>query len=289
MLRILSTAVCFFIAAAIHAQPYLDIASFRYSNSPDAGAWRRNNTGNHFQYYNASLNLPLVFKDSSVIILSPYAERWDIAIDNITDLPSTLRSLILPVSFVKPVSKRWGLALTAIPRWNGDNASIFKNNFQMGGAFIASCKKHPQLTWKFGLYYNSEICGPFFLPLLGIDWRIDKKNILFGVLPGSLVFEHKINNRFYWGGVFKAITNTYSAGFVYPGTTAKYIRIDDNQLSCFADFYILKRVVFTFETGHSVFRVLRLGIKDATAKYYYKEKMNDDLLLKVSLNYRMRL
>jgi Domain of unknown function (DUF6268) len=289
MVKIFSFAVYFFIMAQIHAQPYIDIASFSYLNSPDAGAWRKNNTGNRFQYYNTSLNLPLIFKkDSSMLVFSPYAERWDIKINKLDDLPSHLSSLILPVSFIKPLSQKWALTLSAIPRWNGDKVAVFKNSFQMGGAILASYKKQQRLTWKFGLYYNSELSGAFFMPLLGIDWRINSSNNLFGVLPGNLVFEHKTNTRFYWGASFKAITNTYSAGFVYSSTNARYLRIDENQLSLFADFYLLKNIVLNFEAGHSVLRKLRLGVKNDNVRYYYRENMNDDLLLKASLNYRIR-
>jgi Domain of unknown function (DUF6268) len=289
MIRMFSTAVCFLIMAALHAQPYLDIASFSYLNSPGTGLWRRNNTANNFQYYNTGLNLPLILKkDSSIILFSPYAERWDIRINNIDDLPSHLWSLVLPVSIVKPLSKKWTVTLSAIPRWNGDKTAIFKNSFQMGGAILASYKKQDQLTWKFGIYYNAELSGAFFMPLLGIDWRINNRNNLFGVLPGNLVFEHMITNRIYWGASFKAITNTYTAGFVYAGTNAKYLRIDDNQLSLFADFYLLKNIVLNLEAGHAVLRKLRLGVKNDNVKYYYKENMNDDLLLKASLNYRIR-
>ena len=91
----------------------------------------------------------------------------------------------------------------------------------MVGAILDSYKKKQQLTWKLSLYYNMELSGEYFVPLIGIDWRIDKNNNLFGVLPGNLVFEHKVNHWFYCGADFNAITNTYDAGFINNGTTRK--------------------------------------------------------------------
>lgn len=290
MIKTPITIFLFFIMVPVYAQPYLDIASFKYINSPDAGAWRRDKTGNQIQYYNFSLTLPLIRKrDSSIFAFSPFAERWDTRVKAMSGFPSHVSSLALPLNMVKPLSKKWGIVFVIVPRWNGNQPNIFSNNFQLGGVFLTTWKKRPGLTWKLGVYYNSDLSGPIVWPLLGIDWRINKRDNLFGVLPGSLVFEHKRTLRFYYGAVFKAITNTYSAGTDDTVTGSRYLRIDDNQLSLFADFYVLSKLVVTAEAGHSVFRALRLGIKDAAVKYYYKEKMNDNLLVKISLAYRIRL
>lgn len=290
MIKIPIAVFLFFITVPSYAQPYLDIASFKYLNSPDAGAWRRDKTSNQIQYYNFSLTLPFIRKkDSSIIAFSPFAERWNTKIISMGEFPPYVNSLALPLNLVKSLSQKWGITLVIVPRWNGNRRAIFSNDFQLGGAFLTTWKKRPGLTWKLGIYYNSDLSGPIVWPLLGIDWRINKRNNLFGVLPGSLVFEHKRTQQFYYGAAFKAITNTYTVGAADAVTGSRYLRIDDNQLSLFADFYIASKLVITAEAGHSAFRALRLGMKDAAVKYYYKEKMNDNLLFKISLNYRIRL
>ncbi|HKO82109.1 MAG TPA: hypothetical protein VJU78_16995 [Chitinophagaceae bacterium] len=59
-------------------------------------------------------------------------------------------------------------------------------------------------------------------------------------------------------------------------------------MAVFADIRLYKNIVVTLEAGHSVFREFRLGIEDADPKYFFNEKMNDNLFLKVSLAYRLR-
>jgi len=223
-----------------------------------------------------------------MIVFSPFADCWTVKIQSISDLPEFVQSLALPVSFVKPLSRQWTLTTTIIPRWNGYKKKMFDNSFQIGGAILTSYKKKHNLTYKFGIYYNSEFSGTFIMPLLGIDWQINKKNNLFGVLPGHLIFEHKVNERFYWGASFRAITNTYQAGYINFSHIPKYLRIEDNQLAVFTDIYLHKNIVINLEAGHSVFRKFRFGIEDADPKYYFSEKMNDNILLKASLAYRLR-
>ena len=74
--------------------------------------------------------------------------------------------------------------------------------YQFGGYAIANYKKNARLTYKMGVYINGDFFGLFVIPLLGIDWQINEKDNLFGVLPASLNYEHKLNNHFYTGAVF---------------------------------------------------------------------------------------
>jgi hypothetical protein len=278
------------VAGNCQAQPFIDIVSAQLANSPPKGFWHQKNTGNHFTQYAVNTNIPVVVKkQAATIVFSPSFEQWNIQINGITSLPSVLQSLALPVTVIKTLSPKWSLTVSALPRWNGYTQRLFQNSFQLGFATLLSVKQRPSVTYKWGLYYNSEFSGTFIMPLLGIDWQINKKNRLFGVLPGEMNLEHRLSNRFYWGGSFKAITNTYRVGAVNNANMPEFARIDDNQLLLFADYYGTKNIVFTLKAGHSVFRRLRLGAENASAKYYYREKMNDNLVVKLSMAYRVQL
>ena len=155
MQKVFVIAVSCFIITVSQAQPYLDIASIGYTNSPDAAAWPRTATRNSFKYYYTGFNLPILLgKDSSAIILSPFAERWNMKIDSVPDLPAYMQSLALQVTFSKALAKQWSIYLSVIPRWNGNRSAIFTNDFQLGGAFLVSYKRREGLIWKFGMYYN---------------------------------------------------------------------------------------------------------------------------------------
>jgi len=186
-----------------------------------------------------------------------------------------------------PLGKTWSLALSVIPRWNG-YASGEYSNFQIGGAVLATYKKRPGLHYKFGLYYNREFSGPFFMPLLGIDWKIDARNNLYGVLPGNLVYEHKISKAIYWGVSFRSITNTYKQGIYYQAPRATFLRIQDTQADLFADLYATQNIVFSFAAGHSFARKYREGDRESAVKYYHDQTMDAGFYGKISFLYRLR-
>jgi hypothetical protein len=267
----------------LYAQPYLDVAALRYQYSPDAGGFRRSYQPNHFTYSTVAVNIPLVFKDSAVLLLGASADQWQVRSPALAALPSTLNGMALPLTYVKPLHQKWIATAVLVLRWNGSETFRFKDNNQAGGAVLLTYKKHPDLKYKFGLYYNREFFGNFFVPLAGIDWKINNRLQLFGVLPGNLVLERKVSHRFYYGASFRAVTTSYSYGDL-----KRFLRIDDNQVQAFADWYLTKNVVLNAEVGHSLFRRFRTGSTTNHHKYELKEKFRDDVLFRVSMLYRVR-
>ena len=267
------------------AQPYLDVAAVRYQNSPDAGAFRRGFQPNQYQYGSAALNLPLVLKDSSIILFNPSIESWKIKSAALPQLPDQFYGIALPVAFVKPFNQKWTGTFLAVPRWNGAEHFGFTDRLQLGGAVIMALKRSEKLTYKFGAYYNREAFGNFFMPLLGIDWRPSPSVRLFGVLPGNLVLEKNVSKSFYYGLSFRATTTSYR---YTSNQGSSFIRIEDNTLQAFADLYLTKNIVLNAEAGHSAFRRFRLGHKGAAEKYFIEDKFKDNLLFRLGLLYRIR-
>ena len=176
-------------------------------------------------------------------MFSPFADNWRIRIQD--EKVEPVYSVAFPVTYLKSIGKKWTMAVTPLIRWNSYRAKISKESLQAGGAFLLTYKKHHNISYKAGLCYNREFFGHFFMPLIGLDWRIDPKNNLFGVLPGNFTFEHKVTGKFYYGATFRAITNSYILHNVNPGQSNvyPYARIEDNQVGVFGDVYLTKNIV----------------------------------------------
>lgn len=145
---------------------------------------------------------------------------------------------------------------------------------------MAVYKKRENLKYKLGVYYNREFFGTFILPLLGIDWNINDRTNLFGILPGNMTLEYKINSSLYGGINFKSITNS----FRFDGLT--FLKVSDNYLKLFLDYYLIKKIVISFEAGRSILRKYSIGHENEPL---IRIDLNDGLLLKAGLAYRIRL
>jgi len=270
-------AVVFLFSHKSFAQPFLDIANLKYTTSPNSGLINQNKKAVSIRYYGIGTNLPVQFNNKKdAVIFSPFFEAWSSKINN--NSRQNYYSVALPVSLSKTIPyTKWSFLLTGIIRMN-DSSINKKTKMQVGGAFIITKKRNENFTCKLGLYVNNDLFGLFVMPLAGIDWRINEKNNLFGVLPGNLTYEHKINEYFYYGAIFRAITNSYAK-------SNSYWRIDENQLGLYLDTYLNKNLVLNIEGGHSFFRKVRTGIKHFSK---YDAAVNDNFYIKLSFAYRVR-
>jgi hypothetical protein len=274
-------SVACIIAAIVScsSQPYIDLLGIQFVNSPDYGIINQKQESIVLKQFSVGTTIPIQFKNKAdALILSPGIDIWtpeakpaDLDIKQQT-------GLTLAVSFLKSLkNENWSIASSVIVRRNGYRINI-PDNWQLGGAVLVIFKANETLKYKLGVYANKEFFGVFIMPLLGIDWKISNKTNLFGVLPGSLTLEHKLGKKLYSGASFRAITNSYRLD-------TGYWRINENRLGIFADYYLLKNVVFNAEAGHSVFRKLKTG-RDNNLETDWNA--NDNFYYKVGIAYRLR-
>jgi len=278
MQKTLSLIIACITTLNVMTQPYIDPLNIRYTRA----FHNKNNSATPFSHLYIGPDLPFKMKKNKLVVLSPFYDRWNIDSGSNKNYLPAVSSIGLALSAIFPVDKdHWSLTVTAIPRFNSEGLKL-QNSFQMGGLLLASYKKRETLKYKFGVYVNNEFFGLFVMPLVGIDWKIDARNNLFGILPGRLTFEHQLSDHFYTGGTFRAITNTYR---LYNGD---FIRIQDNQLSAYLDYYATKHIVFSTEAGYGIFRSLQSGTY-RSKKYHTDYNWGDGLFIKLCTSYRIRL
>jgi len=271
-----SITIIIFITVLVKAkaQPYIDLLNCRYTASP---GFLSDSKKNVLDYANITATLPLKFKNSDVLLVSPFFEKWMAATEPEHPM-ETYYGLGLPVSYLKNFKgSKTSLIMTAILRMN-DQQIDHDGKLQIGGAALLFTKKKETLTWKFGLYVNGDLFGLFVIPLAGIDWKIDEKSNLFGILPANLTYERKLNKSIYYGLNFRTFTNSYARD-------TGYWRVDENQIGAFGDLYLMKNIVLNLEAGSSILRKIRTGVE---RKANDKWNIHDSIYLKISLAYRMR-
>lgn len=86
--------------------------------------------------------------------------------------------------------------ILALPKWSGQGAVFNSQYAQMGGVVLHTHRVSPEFAYKIGLYYNREFFGNFFMPLIGLDWKIRDDLWLYGNLPGNLQL-HKVFSKLF--------------------------------------------------------------------------------------------
>jgi hypothetical protein len=132
------------------------------------------------------------------------------------------------------------------------NDVIDSHDYQYGGIFLENYVYSEKLKIKAGLYYNREAFGNFFMPLVGIDWKISDRLSMYGILPTSYKVEYMAQkNRLYTGLSLKSLTRSFR---LPQAQNYDYVRYNEIQLKWFVDCFIYKKILFFAEVGYSLGR-----------------------------------
>jgi hypothetical protein len=270
---IFTISTLLFLSTSSNSQPYIDLVNIRYTGSPLLSPSSAKTILNNA---NVSLQLPVKLKNADVLIISPFLEKWTTEVKN-EESRQSYYGISLPVTYLKNLKTGNSLIAMAVIRMNDERIDR-DGKLQVGGAALFVKKRSESLSWKFGVYANGDLFGLFVVPLAGIDWKINEKSNLFGVLPANLTYERKLNGRIYCGANFRTFTNSYAKD-------TGYWRVDENQIGAFADFYFTKHLLLNLEAGSSVLRKLRTRTEGKPINQW---NVTDNLYIKFSVAYRMR-
>ncbi len=261
------------------AQPFLDLASAYYQYSA-ADKPMHNNTV-YTDLASVALTIPLKV-DSDYFVINPVYENFRMTFP-LTFVDREFHVGYIPLTWRHRWNSKWKTAFVFIPKVSSQLNNGFKrSDMQYGGAILTTRQKKETLKYKIGVYYNSEFFNHFVLPLIGIDWNINSKWNLFGVLPGSMNLEYKFRKSMHAGIMFRSITSSYRT-FDY-----NFIRVNDNHLKLFLDFYLTKNQVISIEAGHTILRNYRSGFRKSGEVDYYEMNVTDGYLFRISYALRLR-
>ena len=112
-------------------------------------------------------------------------------------------------------------------------------------------KKHDNLNYKIGLYYNSELFGPFFVPMFGFYYLSPNKKFEANVmLPLQGDVNYKIIPFMSIGCNYNGLNRSYHLND-YNGS---YVSKFSNELYAYLKFDVTKKIIFQTKVGHSLGR-----------------------------------
>ena len=234
------------------SQPFVDIVNTgvqALNTTYKDSLKNKNATINSF----LNVTLPVVLDSQNTFIIRFYGEQLHSTIQNdIYKQTNNLYVTLLPIGWQHETkNKKWKILGLAMPRLSSDfkTQAVSAYTFQMGGYGLATYVVNPKLKIKAGLYYNREAFGNFFMPLAGVDWVINDRLQLYGVLPTMYRIEYAlVKQKLYVGLAFKSFTRSYRLS----DANHNYVKNVEIQAKMFVDFYIAKKFVLFAEFGRTI-------------------------------------
>ena len=138
--------------------------------------------------------------------------------------PVNFGSTTVKLGINKQFNDKWSATAIALPKMASDYKSYSDKDFQLGGIAIFKFKKRDNLNYKVGLYYNSELFGPFFVPMLGLYYLIPNKKLEANLmLPLQADVNYKIVPLINAGINFNGQIRSYHLNHITDSNPSTYV------------------------------------------------------------------
>ena len=278
-------------SSRIIAQPFADILSFNYqtfSSTYDDSVGAKNKTDDYF----LNFFLPKELKSGHTFLLRLNTEMMNSTYSPDSSYSSRLSSVSLPVGMkFLSKNKKWETIVLAVPKIASDfKDAIDGYDVQYGGIFLEQYVYSPKLKIKAGLYYNREAFGNFYVPLVGVDWKINDRINMYGILPTNYKVEFNIvKDKFYAGLNLKFFTRSFRLS---QADQYDYVRYNESQVKLFMDCFVVPKVLVFAEVGYTIGEnplQFKYNTKDETSVNPVYTPLKSYPIISVGIAYRVRL
>lgn len=272
------------------SQPYIDIISLKFQRFTPVNYNKIENRQMLINQPTVSINLPIVLKNKDAIITGITYDKQMFKTN--TEERSNLYSLLMQIGYLKTWNGKWKTLLLALPKLNSDQFVLTKDALQLGGVLLFTYIKKEHLKYKFGIYYNREFFGNYFIPLAGIEWQPFPRFNIFGILPANMNLEYRLNKKLYAGLSWQSITSSYR---LHDSDMKYFVRNGDrfwghNQVRIYINSYLTKNIVLFAELGYTAFRKFEAYVTgNEKIEHPVFAKTKNGLLFNVGIAYRIRL
>jgi hypothetical protein len=243
--------VILFLSSGLSAQPFADVLSFNYQAFSAAYAdstQQHNRTDDYF----LNFFLPKEFKSGHTLLIRLNTEMLSSTIGPDSSYTSKLYAVSLPLGMkFLSKNKKWETIVIGVPKIASDlKDKVDSYDLQYGGIFLEQFVKSPKLKIKAGLYYNRDAFGNFYVPLLGVDWKVSKRVCMYGILPTNYKVECNIvKNKLYVGLNLKYFTRSFRLS---QWDNYDYVRYNEGQVKLFIDYFVVPKMLVFAEAGYTI-------------------------------------
>ena len=240
--------------------------------------------GTRFQNGFVNVLVPLKLKSEHIVLARL---RYEYLKESNDSLSSQLQNVAVPLGMNWKLSESNRLTTLVIPKFSGEDLGASHEIFQYGFYGFFQHQQSSDFRYRLGVYYNREFFGNFFVPLLGVDWKINERLSLYGTLPNSMKLMYTTSDGYSLGIAFRSLMRSYRLNLTDPDA---FVRFNENQLKLVNEIKFNGNWILQADVGYFITK--------APLLYEYgkrKEVLSSDLfksvkpflMLNVGLVYRI--
>jgi len=240
------------------AQQKFTVGSLAYMLSP-SNTYANPELKSNIGYLTGVLTIPVELNDKTALLTGIRGNLWTVKYDPEQVWSENYYSLGLTLGLNHKFSDKNSLLFVLLPKLNSDFKDLKSNAFQPGFISTYSHRVNEDFLWKAGLYYNSEFFGPFFVPIIGLDWRLNKKISVKGDLPIFARVNYGFNKDFSAGLGYIALVSSFRLSGDFQDAYTSRFAIEPY---LYADVKVVKNIYLNGKIGYTLGRSYPIYAKD---------------------------
>jgi hypothetical protein len=243
------------------AQEYVDVVKLNYNNTVQ-NTFVDSDVASRIKELDLETTIPIVLNSRINFITGFILERIETQLFE-EGQNETFSSINLKLGMNQVHSEKWSGTYVLLPKMASDFEQITKKDFQLGGFALLKYKKNSTTSYKVGLYSNSELFGPWVVPLFGIYYLSPSKRFEANVTaPVSADFNYALHPKFAIGFNYAGMVRTYHLTNITSTGNDGYVERANNVVTGYLKFNLTKRLGLLIKFGHSIGRHYRVYDED---------------------------
>lgn len=282
---------------ALKAQTYVDIIHTGYRQNAAVEY-----EGFENEFYAATgwvnVNKPIVLNEAGDILTPAFLYEFNqLHHDVYEDGRLRMHNFELGLSWLKRLNnENWATYLDFGTAMSSDLHTVNKTHFNYGGTALVYYGKNSDLVWNAGVNFSGGAFGVWWVPLVGVDWNINK-NIVFSFQTFSHTqLDIKLKDRWYAGIQSLAAPFSYNISEYY-GIKDSYVYsysdkfpFSPQQLGVYSDVYVgNEKTLFAkagFELSKTIYHLDAQGA--VIEESAYNGKLNPGFFFEIGFAWRKR-
>lgn len=260
------------VTQVLFAQDFVDIAKVHYAGS-QINNFDDTDTGSRLDEVGLDLTVPFVRNDRLSIVSGLIFEGIKTQLYPGTER-ETISSLTLKAGISYKHNDKWWGTYLLLPKVASDfKQPLSKKDFQIGGVALIRYNATSNLVYRMGIYGNTELFGPWIVPIVGIYYlNPAKKFEINATLPLAADMNYKITPYYHVGMNFFGLVRSYHLNAIAGGTGTGYVARSTNELFAYLRLNLGKSSIVQLKVGTSLGRSYRV--------YYEYDKVGLGMPLK---------
>lgn len=225
MKYVLLLLILFLLHKNSEGQNYVDILKLSASTTP-LNTFDSSNSKSKLIQTDADLSIPIKLNERTAVVSGVINESFQTKLFP-NGQTMSFGSTTIKLGINHRMNDKWTATMVLLPKIASDYGNYHTGDLQLGRGRKLQIQKSEHVNYKFGLYYNNELFGPFFVPMAGLYYLSPNKKLEANLmLPLTADINYQIGPKSkYWSELQRADPTPYHLTHALPEHSDTYLKI----------------------------------------------------------------